>query len=273
MRERDHRFNSITRSFVAQYARQSTSIKSHSLPIGPVSVIAKELDRRFFKNIDNLASMKASDLAGLRLPSAGALLPGADERRVSETRNHLVVSRYLFKLALTNPGTSGVPLSDISSLCSIILAGTQAEVNHWFKRIKPGDYRNLPIRLASNPKRIFPYQFEVPGCMERFIQWRDQMHHAQQLHPLILATHIYIYFTHIHPFPYGNGTTGRSLMADYMIRQKYIPVVFLDLDRKEHVKSISDAQDGNPEDLCASVVDALGQMLLQFNLREHELIE
>ncbi len=104
--------------------RDSTSIKSHSLPIGPVSVIAKELDRRFFKNIDNLASMKASDLAGLRLPSAGALLPGADERRVSETRNHLVVSRYLFKLALTNPGTSGVPLSDISSLCSIILAGT-----------------------------------------------------------------------------------------------------------------------------------------------------
>lgn len=90
----------------------------------------------------------------------------------------------------------------------------------------------------------------------------------QQLHPLIWAIHIYIYFTHIHPFPYGNGTMGRSLMDDYMIPLKYIPVVFLVLDRKEHMKSISDAQDGSLEDLCASVVDTLGQMLLQFNLRE-----
>jgi len=62
-------------------------------------------------------------------------------------------------------------------------------------------------------------------------------------------------------------------MADYMIRQKYIPVVFLDLDRKEHTKSISDAQDGNPEDLCASVVDTLGLVLLHFNLREHDLVD
>jgi len=59
---------------------------------------------------------------------------------------------------------------------------------------------------------------------------------------------------------------GRSLMADYLVRQVYLPVVFLDLDRTEYIKPISDALDGNLEDLCTRVVDTLGEMLFTINL-------
>lgn len=132
---------------------------------------------------------------------------------------------------MASPGTSGISLSGIKSLSSLMLAGTTADAHHWGNHIKPGDYRNLHICIGSNPTQIFPYAIEVPACMGRFIQWRDRLHKTQQLHPIILATQLYVYFLLIHPIQDGNGRMGRSLMAGYLVRQVYLPVVFLDLDR------------------------------------------
>lgn len=273
LHERESNLESSTRALVTEYAHQSTAIEGNRLLIGESIAIEDELDRQFFNHIDNLGSMSTHALAIINLPSANALLPHKDEDQVAEMRNHLVVSRYLAGRGLASHGTSGLSLSDIQFLSKAMLVGTRAELLYklgWGRRIKLGDFRATPISVRSNPLRIFPYPDEVPACLERFIQWRDQTHRSQQLHPLVLATQIYVYFCHIHPFPDGNGRVGRCLMFDYLIRQGYLPVIFLDLDRGEYMQMISNAQDGRPEDLCNAVAETQAEMLFTLSLRKSD---
>ena len=175
---------------------------------------------------------------------------------MAELRNHIVVSRYLAEVGLTSPNTAGIPISEIRHISRLMLQGTDAEDLYsygWGKRLALGDFRFAPITVRSNPMRIFSYPPEVPALMERFIKWRDDCHTASQLHPLILATQIFVYFCHIHPFPDGNGRVGRALMADFMVRQGYLPVVFQNMDGADYLRMVSDAQDKKPEELCEAV--------------------
>lgn len=73
----------VTRSLLAEYATQSNMIEGSDLPIGDAVVVEEELDRHFFKNIDNHTSVEASDLPALRLPPADALPPRSSERVVT----------------------------------------------------------------------------------------------------------------------------------------------------------------------------------------------
>lgn len=94
------------------------------------------------------------------------------------------------------------------------------------------------------------------------------MHTDKTLHPVILATHLCTYFIHIHPFNDGNGRLCRVLMADYLIRQGYLPVVFTDLVRNEYIQMISDAQDGKPGDLCSAVAQTQLDIMEVISSRE-----
>jgi hypothetical protein len=261
----------ITRALAKEYAHQSTALEGNPLHVGDALKIEDELEKKFFCTMNDLKSLRCQDLACLTLPSPDALLPGKVPVAVAELRNHIVVSRYLTEVGLANPSTTGVSLAEIKQLSRIMLAGTDAEDLYsfrWGKRVALGDFRAAPIAVRSNPMRIFPYHPEVPSCMERFIKWRDDCNAASQLHPLILATHLFVYFCHIHPFLNGNGRVGRSLMADFMVRQGYLPVVFRDMDRTDYLKMVSDAQDGKPEELCEAVAFTQWEMLFTVNLRQ-----
>lgn len=261
---------SINRALVKEYAHQSTAIEGNPLRIGDSLVIEDELEKQMFVNISNLSGLSVQDIADLPLPSSDALLPNQNAAQVAELRNHIIVSRYLTETALANPGTAGISLTDIKQISHIMLAETGAEDLHtpgWGKRAALGEFRSLPITVKSNPLRIFPYPAEVPACMDRFMVWRDLCHASFQLHPLLLATHLFIYFCHIHPFVDGNGRVGRALMADYMIRQGYMPVIYVDIDNKDYFRMVSNAQDGKPEELCEKVVLTEAEMLFTISLR------
>lgn len=103
--------------------------------------------------------------------------------------------------------------------------------------------------------------------MERFVSWRNDCHASSQLHPLILATHLFVYFCHIHPFPDGNGRVGRALMADYIVRQGYLPVVFVDMDRMDYLRMVKNAQGGDPNELCEAVAFTQAEMLFTISTR------
>ena len=254
----------ITRALVTEYAQQSTAIEQNPLQIGDALAIENELEKQWSLTLSDLAGMNPQTLAKLTLPSSDALLPSEDPAHVAELRNHIIVSRYLTEIGLASPGTAGISLIDIKQLSRAMLVETAGErlyTHGWGKRIKLGDFRSAPIAVRSNPMSIFPYPAEVPACMERFVKWRDDCHASQQLHPLILATHLFIYFVHIHPFPDGNGRVGRALMADYMVRQGYMPVVFVNLDRNDYLKMVSSAQDGDPGELCEAVASTQVEML------------
>ena len=104
--------------------------------------------------------------------------------------------------------------------------------------------------------------------MRRFIEWRDRTHASKALHPVILATHIFVAFCHIHPFADGNGRVGRILLADYLVRQGLVLVVFRDLDKIYYLDMVSDAQDRKPEELCLTLITTQLDMLFSICLGE-----
>lgn len=82
---------------------------------------------------------------------------------------------------------------------------------------------------------------EVPALMERFIQFRDE-NISSGLHPIIIACRILSTFLHIHPFIDGNGRVGRSIMALYLIRNGYPPIVFQQVPREQYGATLFLAQ-------------------------------
>ena len=262
---------SIVRALVPEYAQQSTSIELNPLHIGDAVAISDELEKQLLSNIDSMGAMSTSDVSKLALPAPETLLPGKNANDVAELRNHILVSRYMTETALKNPRPTDLSVADIEQLSKMILRGTNAGdlyAKTWGEHRKIGEYRALPIGVRSNPLRIFPYAQEVAACMHRYIEWRDRAQADKILHPVILATHLSTYFIHIHPFLDGNGRLGRVLLADSLIRQGYLPVVFIDLDRGDYIGMISDAQDGKPGDLCATVAQTQLEMLWTISLRK-----
>jgi Fic family protein len=216
-------------------------------------------------------SLNINELAKISFPLPQNLLPGKDHYQVAEMRNHLIASKFITDTAFTKIGTAGPTLEEIHALSKILLIDTQSVALYkqaWNGRIALGDFRNLPIGVRSNPLRIFPYHLEVPAIMRRFIEWRDRTHASKVLHPIIFATHIFVAFVSIHPFADGNGRVGRSLLADYLIRQRLLPTVLRDLDRTGYVKMVSDASDHQPEELCQSIVNTQLDTLFTMSLNE-----
>jgi Fic family protein len=259
-----------TRALVKEYAYQSTAMEGNPLRLGDSLIIEDGLEKQLSLILSDLAGMNTQTLANLTLPSPDTLLPNKDPDQVAELRNHIIVSRYLTEIGFANPGTAGISLTDIKTLTRVMLVDTASEMLYklgWGKRVNLGEFRSAPIAVRSNPMRIFPYPAEVAACMERFVNWRDDCHTSQQLHPLILATHLFVYFCHIHPLPDGNGRVGRALMADYMVRQGYMPVVFVNMDREDYLRMVSNAQDGDPEELCEEVAHTQAEMLFTISVR------
>ncbi len=57
-------------------------------------------------------------------------------------------------------------------------------------------------------------------------------------------------------------------MADSLIRQGYLQVVFVDPAREGYLKMISDAQDGKPGDLCTAVTQTQLEMMRVISIRQ-----
>ena len=51
-------------------------------------------------------------------------------------------------------------------------------------------------------------------------------------------------------------------MHDYMVRQGFLPIVMITLDRQEYLQMISDAQDGKPANFVLRVLENLLDELL-----------
>lgn len=256
----------VTQALLNEFSHQSCAIEGNPLLIGDSKIIESELERHTGSVFSRLETLDANQLSHLTLPNPDELLPSSGHSdSVVELRNHILVSRYITQVALTNPYSSGLPLGDLRHLSRALLVGTESEIliaNCWGRRLKLGNYREACIAVRSYPFNIFPYPAEIPAPVERFFHWRDNAHAHKTLHPLIRAVQLYTYFEHIHPFLDGNGRLGRCLMHDYLVRQGYLPIVSTNPERQNHLAMVNEAQSGDPNNLCAHFIQA--QLDMQF---------
>ena len=259
----------LAKVLVSEYAHQSVVLEGNRLKLEDSEKIMDVLERKFFSNID-IASAPVEDLLKLSLPDLHFIQ--YDDVEVAELTNHIIASYWIAESAVRHPRSAGLQELQIRQLSALTNRNTSAEalyIKSWGRRIKLGDYRATPISVRSNPSRIFPYPTEVPALIERFLKWRNQAHEEQQLHPLILACQLIIYFMHIHPFPDGNGRVGRMLMHDYMVRQGFMPAVMQKLLRQDYLRMVSDAQDGKPQEFVVRVLLNQLEELQTFHFREN----
>ncbi|KAL2879017.1 hypothetical protein SGCOL_005716 [Colletotrichum sp. CLE4] len=257
----------LAKTLVAEYAHQSVSIENNPLNIGDTIAVFDLLTKKLFAHV-NIASMTAEDLTQLALPQLGS---DEDKSAVNELKNHIVASQWIADTATSRLGTSGMNEAEMRQLAAMTIKGTESEAIYamaWGGSVPLGGYRKLPIAVGSNPLQIFPYPAEVPACVGRFFSWRDSQHHSKEIHPVILACQMTAYFVHVHPFPDGNGRVSRMIMHDYMVRQGYLPVVMQDLDRKDYLRMIDNACNGNPREFIMAVLSTQLDELHTFYWRQ-----
>ncbi|CAG8789457.1 3326_t:CDS:2, partial [Dentiscutata erythropus] len=186
-------------------------------------------------NIDDLQHEEA------QLPEPKSLLdkPG-NEIEVVEIRNHLLATHYLYITLLKSE--QEINIEFIKKIHRTLLKDApQERIDVWGKIQHAGMFRTVSMQA---------YGAEVPVLMERFIQFYNKTvtsdnvddNEPYQIHPLMNACRILSSFLHIHPLYDGNGRVGRSLMALYLARGGFPPLVFQQIDRKEYADVLYKAQ-------------------------------
>jgi Fic family protein len=257
----------LAKTLVAEYAHQSVAIEDNPMKLGESVVIYDLLSHEVFSQV-NLRSLPVEQLIRLSLPQYSS---DCDASSVNELKNHIVISQWIAENAANCPGTTGLSQEQIKQLAAVTIRGTDSEKSHqisWGGRTELGDFRKTPIGVRSNPLAVFPYPDEIQSCIERFFAWRDSQHEAKELHPLVLACQMVVYFLHIHPFLDGNGRVSRMLMHDYLVRQGYLPIVYQDLVRADYTDMIQQAQGGDATAFTLSVLMTQRDELHSFYIRK-----
>lgn len=119
---------------------------------------------------------------------------------------------------------------------------------HKKKPITVGKYRKGPIYVVTSQGQVVyegPPASRVMQMMDSYVQWVNM---AYEIHPLIKAALVHLYFVHVHPFDDGNGRSARALSNLYLMNQDYQFINFLspsdyfDHHRSEYYRAIQNAE-------------------------------
>ncbi|CAJ0627401.1 2350_t:CDS:2 [Entrophospora sp. SA101] len=232
----------LLQRMIVSFSHQSCVIEGNSLGSAESQIIWEKMSQDY--NIDDLQR------EGAQLPEPKSLIdkPGK-EIEVVEIRNHLLATHYLYNTLLKSE--QEINIDNIKKIHRTLLKDTpQERVNVWGKIQHAGMFRTMPMQAVGYHLTVYPYGEEVPALMERFVQFYNKTvtsdnvedHEPYQIHPLMNACRILSSILHIHPFYNGNGRMGRSLMALYLARGGFPPLVFQQLDRKEYADALYKAQ-------------------------------
>jgi len=230
----------------ARYAHQSAAFGGNKLTLEDALMIEDQLLRLDISSVNSLSKLSAQPL-----PSPSSLLPRKAPSQVIALRNMVLLTQYVAQNAMRNPAGPGISLGEIKLLAKILFADTKnASV----------EYRGTETWLEEDQTRIFPEVSEVPALVARFCRWQTAMNN--NLHTLIQAAHLSAYFLHIRPFHDYNVRLTRLLMADFLIRRGYLPIVYHDVESEEYLQLVSRAQDGYAKPFCRAVVNTQHDLLL-----------
>lgn len=149
-----------------------------------------------------------------------------------------------------------------------------------FNRISllKGEYKQFP----NNPRRPDGTMFFycppelVRDEMERLVKWFSEA--EGRVPPEILSAWLHHRFTQIHPFQDGNGRVARALATLVFLKAGLFPLVIRDLERKEYISALEQADDGNLRPLVKLFVQGqktaiLSALNLETQSREAERVD
>lgn len=119
---------------------------------------------------------------------------------------------------------------------------------HKDKPITVGAYRKGPVYVVDGQGQVVyeaPPSHNVMQMMDSYVQW---MNSASDIHPLIQAALVHLYFVHVHPFDDGNGRSARALSNLYLMKQDYqfinflAPSDYFDHHRQAYYRAIQNAE-------------------------------
>lgn len=119
-----------------------------------------------------------------------------------------------------------------------------------------GGYRLYPVRIIGRDEKL-PLPAELDGMMEAFITKYNALF-ANGADYQILAEY-HIEFEHIHPFPDGNGRSGRLLIMFQMLCHNLFPAVISVENRLEYIQMVKHKD-----------IDGLAKLLEHLELAERE---
>jgi hypothetical protein len=262
------RTSAMIQRLVTDFAHQSCKIEHNRATLIEAYESRAQLDSWMLEL--GFSALWFSDLLKYDFPLVKKQLYGeAGHDELIEIRNHVLTTKIISENAIRQPGSAGMARDEVMALHKALVKDTAFEAalkgGMFWQRATTGEFRRLPITVVSHPEAVFPYPEELPALFQRFLEWRSACHDSKGLHPLLFGTHMFVYFVHLHPFQDGNGRLGRSIMADYIIRCGYLPVVFQNFNRMEYLDMVNEATNVRPERLCDAVLDAQAIALGKFS--------
>lgn len=89
--------------------------------------------------------------------------------------------------------------------------------------------------------------------MEEFMKFHDESKNIA-IHPIMISCRLNASLAHIHPFYDGNGRVSRSIMAQYLICNGYLPAIFHQVKREDYINSLREIQRGKDASLLYDIV-------------------
>lgn len=150
-----------------------------------------------------------------------------DAREFYEVRNYLDLITLL-KTKADNP----IEIRDIQNINKILLRDIDT---------RGGEFKKIPnIIIGADFIPVPPYM--VPEKLKEWsdnLQWR--LENAKDNHEKVTAImEQHLWFEQIHPFPDGNGRTGRALMIWSCLGNQITPIVIEKEQREEYIRALND---------------------------------
>jgi Fic family protein len=170
-----------------------------------------------------------------------------------ETKNHAEALSYLDDLVQKKEEMSERIIKDFHAILmkdtQFILVGPSNNR----VRIEPGKYKydNNHVILADGSIHYFTDYLQVPGEMEKLVEWYKE--NKDKLHPIELSAILHHRLTAIHPFTDGNGRVARLAMNMILIQKGYTPALIRNEDKQDYYEALRQADEGKPDPFIAMV--------------------
>ncbi|RGB27100.1 fido domain-containing protein [Rhizophagus diaphanus] len=232
----------ILQNMIVNFSHRSCAIESNTLELSESQEIWDRLNKSY--NLNNLLKNEKFS------PPSTISSSDKSEKEIIEVRNHLLATYFIYNT--THKLNQEINIDGIKKVHRIMLEDTPMEKfcpYHNRKNMQQaGKFRTFVVQSYGEPFTVYPYDVEVSALMEEFMKFYDESKNIA-IHPIMISCRLHASLAHIHPFYDGNGRVSRSIMAQYLICNGYLPAIFHQVKREKYINSLRKIQRGKDASL------------------------